>query len=431
MWGAAFVSALLALSQSDAVSDDEQRPIVKKLVRALESAEKSARDEAERTLRELGPEILELLPEIDDRTPAEVALRLTRVRVDLEKLRGEDAVRGTTVTLAGKKKLSELLAAISSQTGNKVVDYRDQFGEKPEDLTLDVAFDKTPFWQALEKVLDDAKLAVYPTPDRDTLPQGIALVARPDSKTLLPSRAAYSGAFRFEATQATARRDLKNPAGSSLQIILEASWEPRLAPIVLLFPLDALQAFDEAGKPLSLAGASSTVELPVGVGWQSMELPLRMELPPRSVSRIASLKGRLDALVPGRTETFRFEKLVGAEDVSLRKGGVSVVIDSVGKNNELHEIRLSVVFDKASGALESHRTWVFDNPAWLETPDGKRLDHLGIDVTKQLDSEIGVSYLFGLEEGVDSLAGHTFVYQTPSAIARLPIEFELKDLELP
>ena len=43
-----------------------------------------------------------------------------------------------------------------------------------------------------------------------------------------------------------------------------------------------------------------------------MKLDLPLRLPPRDVERIASLKGKLIAMIPGKIEIFRFRKLAGA-----------------------------------------------------------------------------------------------------------------------
>jgi hypothetical protein len=107
---------------------------------------------------------------------------------------------------------------------------------------------------------------------------------------------------------------------------------------------------------------------------------------------------------------------------------VSVVVDQVRKNNEVWEVRMRVVFDKAAGALESHLGWIFNNEAYLENPAGEQVQYATLETTRQTENEVGVAYLFDVPEG---LKGHTFVYKTPVAIVNMPVEYELKDLELP
>ena len=157
------------------------------------------------------------------------------------------------------------------------------------------------------------------------------------------------------------------------------------------------------------------------------ELLIPLKLPERSIKQIASLKGKLTAMVPGRVETFRFADLAvrGAEQ---RKAGVAVILDQVRRNNEIWEIRVVVRFDKAAGALESHRGWVFNNEAYLETKDGQRINYDGFETTRQTEQDVGMAYYFDLEKGPTGL---TFVYKTPSVVTQLPVEYEIKNLPLP
>jgi hypothetical protein len=90
---------------------------------------------------------------------------------------------------------------------------------------------------------------------------------------------------------------------------------------------------------------------------------------------------------------------------------------------------MRVKFDDAAGALQSHLlSWVEENPAYLETPDGKKIEHGGYQSTNEGESEYGVNYVFALEGDIQ---GYTFVYTTPAALVETSVPFEFKDLELP
>ena len=84
--------------------------------------------------------------------------------------------------------------------------------------------------------------------------------------------------------------------------------------------------------------------------------------------------------------------------------------------------------DDPSKALESHRGWMFGNEAYLMGADKKRIDPGGFEQTRQTGDEFGIMYLFELHTVPDNLA---FVYKTPIAMLTVPIEYELKNLELP
>ena len=70
-------------------------------------------------------------------------------------------------------------------------------------------------------------------------------------------------------------------------------------------------AIDEQGHPLPVADGEAQLEIPAGGEAAAVKFDLPLRLPSRDVRRIASLKGKLLAMIPGKIETFRFDKLAG------------------------------------------------------------------------------------------------------------------------
>lgn len=421
-------AALLATA-ADAPADEQLTSDVRRLVRALNAQQLTERDEAEKALLALGPAALPLLPEVNERTPAEVSQRLARVRQALQMAAVEIAGKPSRVTLKGTLPLAEVLAAISKQTGNRIVDHRENFGEEVTDPQVTVDFADTPFWNAIDNVLDQAELAVYGF----TGERGVFLVNRPKGQLPRSSGACISGPFRLNGTRFEAVRDLRSPKNKSLKLFMQVEWEPRLKPVGLMQPLDTIKVAASGGENIAVDGAQGVPEAQVGEDTCAVELEIPLELPARKVEKIDTLSGKLNAIVPGMVETFRFAELPILKDgkakkVEQRKAGVTVAVDQVRKNNEIWEVRMRVKFDNPSQALESHRTWVLNNEAYLEGTDGKRIDHGGFEQTRQTKDEIGMLYLFELEKGPQAL---TFVYKTPVAILEMPMEYELQDLQLP
>lgn len=416
-----------AANGADETKNAELAETVRKLIRELDASQKSRRVEAEAQLVALGAKIIDHLPENTDRMPAEVRERLSRVRAKLEKSQAENTVEPTSVTLTGELPLSDILAAIEKQTGNKMTDLREEFGQDVGDAKVKVDFKQTPFWEALDQVLDQAGLSIYPYTAEGG---GIGLVSRSDTQLPRAGRAIYAGALRIEATEIVARRDLRDPMSDNLNLVLEAAWEPRLQPIVVMQPMDSIEAVDDAGQAIEAAAAGNELEIGVDADMKSVELPMQFQLPQRTARRLGSLKGKLTAMLPGRIETFRFGNLEKAKRVERKRADLTVVLEDVRKNDAVWEVRVLLVFEKATGALESHRSsgWVAGNPAFLEAPDKQLIPYAGLETTRETDTEAGVAYKFVLPKG---LKGYTFVYKTPTAIVSLPIEYELKDLELP
>ncbi len=422
--------------------DDDLKLEVRRLVRQLNATRLAQREAAEGQLLKLGPRALELLPPVSDRTPAEVAQRLGRIRRKLQLAAAEAVAKASLVTLSGDAMpLSKVLAALEEQSGNKIVDFRKRFRQQVTDPNLKVDFNRTPFWEALDQVLDQAELTVYSFGDE----RAINLIGREDAP--LPGvptanradSASYGGPFRFEPIRVVAIRDLRRPFGGgassptdgrdgqSLRLVLSVAWEPRLKPISLKQRMADLKVIDENGNPLAVDDSQAELEVPAG-DETSVQLTIPLKLPPREVKQIASLKGKLMVMLPGKVETFSFGELTTAKNVEKRTAGVTVTLEQVRRNGSIWEFRVRVRFDEAGQALESHRGWIYNNEAYLEGPDGKPIPYDSLDATGRGRNEVGVAYGFVLDGPPDK---HKFVYKTPGVIMAAGFDYEIKNVRLP
>ncbi len=420
------VLAGFLLAQPETGSDADLATQVRKLSRQLDAGELSAREEAEEKLIKLGPSALPLLPaDLEKITSAEIKQRLVRVRQQLERDQAELTAQATLLTLpAGDMPLTKFLAALEKQTGNKIVDMRSKLGQEIKAPTVKVDFQKVPFWRALDQVLDEASMVPYHYGGDGAL----AIIARTDENASRQNRGVYSGPFRIEPTQIYAKRDLRSPLHSLLQITLEIAWEPRLTPINIEHPLDEVVWVDDAGHKNKFSDPTAEPVAEVQPGTTAVELSLPLPLPSRAVKKISSLKGKVVALTPGPVEVFTFDKLAESKKQQISKTDCTVFVDEVKKNNDVWEVQMRVRFDKAKGALESHRGWVFANEAYMLDASGTKIVNSGMESTSQSEDEVGVAYVFDLKDGP---AGHKFVYKTPASIHKITLDYELKDLELP
>ena len=424
MNGSVLTVCLFLLAQADLPAEPKVpapnlKSQVRELVTQLDADERAEREEAEKLLVELGAEVLGLLPPVTPQTPAEVKERLGRVRKTLETANAEAISSPTVVTLKGEMSLSDALQSFEEQTGNRVSGHERLGG------TVDVDFDKVPYWQALDALLDQAELNVNAYGARAG---ALSVQARPDGGLGRSELAAYSGVFRVEPQRLEARRDLRNPAVNVLQLSLGIAWEPRVAPIALRQQLSEIEIIDDRGETLEITGRQGTRNVPVEFGMSAVDFGLPLALPSRESKRIASVKGRFTALVPGSIETFEFSDLAESRDTELERAGVVVTFDRLRKNNNLYQLMMRVRFESATNALASHRGWIFRNEAYVLDANGKKLDNLGLEETRRSADEIGVAYLFDLNGGPE---GCRFVYKTPALILQVPVEYELKEIELP
>ncbi|MEE2707525.1 MAG: hypothetical protein VX988_10760 [Planctomycetota bacterium] len=425
------VTGTLALAQADAANDTELRDQVRKLVRGLSAGSLEVRNNAEHELLDLGVPALAHLPEVRDNMPLEVRKRLLRVRDKLEKIQAVATTKSRRLTLqVDGRPLSEVLNLLEQQSGNRIVDHPIFRAEPKTDPPITVDLVDVTFWRALDTVLERAKLTTYPFAiDEEGKPIRAVAIASPTPDLPGGSRGArtcYEGPFRFEPIEVVTRRGLRGASSGTLQIDVEASWEPRLIPIKMDLVADTLIATDDKNRTLhAIVEGRRRIQMKS----QTAAYPLLLELPARDANQLQTVKGSVEALIPGQTETFRFDKLVGAKHVKQKKAGATVMLDSVRKNRSVWEIRVIVRFESSAGALESHlMDWVMENETYLESKDGKKIKWDTQEKTRELDDEFGVAYLFGFDGDLD---GYTFVYKTPAALVSQKIPFEFKNLPLP
>jgi hypothetical protein len=398
---------------------------VKKLVVQLDDDSQARRDAAEKALIEIGPDLLDILPPPGSKASIELKARLARVRTAVEKTYIESFTKPSVVTMKGTLKLAEAIASLAKQSGNTIIDARERFNQAPDnrDVMLDV--DKVTFFEALDKLLDAAGMTVYGYSDK---PGELLLMNSNEGDETRVSRSSYAGLFRLEAKRLEATRELRNPAGSGLRITTDIAWEPRLRPIVLELPLTDLKAVDENGAEIKTVGEGEQ-QYGIETTNSTLEIDLQLGLPPRGATKVASVKGTFTALVPGRVEKFEFSGLDKAKNVAVQRGTCLVTFEQLRKNDDVHEVRLRLKFDEAANALESHRGWIGNNPAYIIDAKGTKIDSGGFSPSLVAENEAVLSYIFDLSE-ID-IAKCRFIYETPAALFKVPVEFELKDLELP
>lgn len=424
--------ALLGVFPIAAGQEADWKAQVDELVAQLDADTAAERDLAETNLLGLAEaegieiaELLEALPEPNDNMPPIVIQRLTTIRRTLEARLAREATAGGTIKLeAINWKLSDVLKELQQQSGNQIVDARAEFGEEATDPEIILTAEGTSFWEAVDQVLDQAKLSVNDYAGDSVL----SLIARQPGEANRYGRADYSGPFRFEVVEIAATRGLRNPANQRLLVDLEIAWEPRLRPIAMALPVDMLEAVDEENHVIENPQPGRVFYIEPQQGSCTTTLSIPFKLPPRNVGAIARLRGSLAALVPGKIHEFRFEDLQPKEPVTQTVGGVHVTLDKVVKNNDIWEVHMRLKLDDDNEALASHRGWVFNNLNFLVGADGEPIDHAGFETTLQTEREVGIAYFFDLPDGLDGL---TWVYKSPVAIVEQQYEFELSTIELP
>jgi hypothetical protein len=422
------LSILLAscLIAADPATSGVSKAEVDKLVLQLNDDHADARSKAEAQLIKLGPAALDALPTPESQTDAAPRDALRRVIKALLNARAEVGVSASSVTLHGRMKLSQVLAQIQKQTGNNISAPPQPAGVPPVDPEVKVEFEKTPFWSALDDVLDQVGLSIYPYGQPGTL----QLVPRGPHDLPRVGRAAIVGPMRIEAVRVMARRELRTTTPSALQVPLEIAWEPRLQPIAVKQRMADLKAVDSTGASLTADNPETDLEAPLPrLGSSALETVVSLAMPAAGAKEITSLKGTLHVMMLGKVEPFSFTNLLKGKQ-QAKIAAATVAVTDFRKNGDAWEVGVQLQYDDAGDALESHRNWALQNKAYLKGADGKPIEPDSMETTSRTPKELGMGFVFALDKD-QSPEKMTFVYETPGLIATKDYSFELKGIKLP
>ncbi len=419
------VMSLLTIAgvEQSARGDDVTAERVQRLVEQLGESSRAARVEAERTLRELGPDVLSHLPAPEQLKSAASREAVLRVRDVLERQQAEVSASASRVTLVGEFTLRDLVQVLSDQTGNAVITRDvpgDILGER-----LDIDWHDVSFWEAMR----DIELLTGLSARLNADDRQLELMSQ--SPNNRPRLIVDVGAFRIAANSLTRRRDFTDESREVLRVGFDVMTEPRLRPLFIRVNHSDFQlSMDD--QNLTPLNANAKLERPADRGAAT---PLFIDFVTSKPSDIdaVTLKGRLAIELAAGEESFVFRNLDSSERVARRRGGVTVTMEraqfSSGDDAPplSARINLRVTYESGGPAFESHRTWVFHNEAHLQSGDGaQRWSPAGFDTVAEAEAAVKLSYRFQDVEAHPSEL--EFVYAAPTLILTVPIEFELPDI---
>jgi hypothetical protein len=407
---------------------------VSQLVERLGAAKVEAQQAAEDALVKLGAKALPLLPGSAKVEGAERKKRLERVRTALLEAQEETNLGASKVTIRGQGiRLSEAIQRLQAQSGNAINDLREQSGAEVTNPALDLEIVDRPFFEALDVVAGKAGVTPYFFTGDGTIglmagamaAQAPSGGAKPDASKPLVQ---YSGPFRVTLKQVAAVRDFQAGTASA-NAQLEVAWEPRLRPMLLALDADELSVTDDRGQdvePQVMEESSQVVlrpENPVA------EINVNLAAPDRAAKALAKLKVKADVTVPAGLRRFRFPSLV-KRNVVQKQGDVGVTLESTEVDEQVWKVNVVLAYPGGGEVFESYRQGLFNNRIWLQKADGSRFEHNGgYSNTASDEGRLGFEYLFVDAPGKP--ADYQLVYETPSKVQTIPLEFEFKDVPLP
>jgi hypothetical protein len=191
-------------------------------------------------------------------------------------------------------------------------------------------------------------------------------------------------------------------------------------------PLDRLSAKLDDGQTIKAQGDYGNIDVATGREIPMSTLQFSLQLPAGSPTKLTTLAGQIRSMLPG--ESHRFDFPLQTISATQSSGAVTVRLEDVRKNGELHEVRLAVEFQSAGQAMESHRGFLLDNPVFVTDAAKNRQEHLGYQLYRQTSTGIGIGYLFDLGDSAD---GASLTYETPTAVVENEIDFVIEDILLP
>jgi hypothetical protein len=414
-------------------SADDLKSKVTELVQELDAAKATVRQAAQDKLIKLGAEVLPHLPATDaEGLSAEQKRRVGEIRAALGQLSGRASLGGSRVTLSAKGiTLSDAMAAIQRQSGNQIVDLREEFGQEVTNPEFAAEWKDKAFWEVLDEIASKTNIGFY----LHTGVRQIGLVMEPPRA--MPT--AYAGPLRLQLHQVVRRISYEDRQKECV-LEFEIAWEPRVRPILFEMKPEDLEVLDDQDRKIAVetgrarpGGEEEGTALKAATEGSMIraDFIVRLAQPDRGADKIKSLRGKLGVLMPTNIQTFDFADLAKAKDVKKQSGNVSVVLEKFRElDTGLWQADVMLQFDAKSEAFESYETWFYDNEAFLQRADGTRFaNNAGQTLTENDDGRVGIQYRFVDAPG--KMADYKFVYKTPATIVRETVPFELKDIELP
>ena len=237
------------------------------------------------------------------------------------------------------------------------------------------------------------------------------------------------GLFESEYGRRRSRPPVSASIPRRLRFELSVFGEPRLRPLFLKFANADFQAKITPRNALKLTSPTGQIELPFGDRGALAQIDF--DVPEGSEPSSTTLNGKFVARTAAGPERFEFANLPDAKGVSRRRGGVTVTVESVDihrmQTNSNASITIIVAYDTGGPAFESHRSWFFQNEAWIETSDKQRVEmNEPPRTSRQSDGAITVDYEFH-DLPLDT-AKCRFNYVAPTLLIDVPVGFEFKDV---
>ncbi|MEO2091727.1 MAG: hypothetical protein ABGY75_19900 [Gemmataceae bacterium] len=318
------------------------------------------------------------------------------------------------VTLNKSGPLAELLAEVSRQTGLAV-----EAADGAAKATA--AFDRTPFWAAVEQLAAGTGHRVAVDGSKVKLVKLASGVKPPPSAT--------DGPFRAVVKKVIARKDFET-GGVEYEVQLDVLWEPRFP--VFLIDTDLRVTAAAAGGQKPTADSPTGRVLPVGY---THPATVRLKGVPRTAGKIDSLSGTFRVTAADHRLSVEFKDLTGDKPVTQSAEGVAVTLKPVRRLEKRVEFGFELEYPPGHPEFESFQLWAGGNRLRLIAPDNRTTyepaDYSADENGRRVRAEYSFSGPNGQPFTLPDLKGWRAVYDTPCPMVERTVTLTFKDIELP
>jgi len=401
------------------------------LIQKLDSNQRDTRQQAEIQLMDLGKPVLSLLPPPELIFSNSVKEALQRVRLQIEKQAAKDSIKASHVNLKGAFALTQILTAITDQTGNPL-----DSKHLPESVLkkrIVINYAELPFW----KTIDDLARKLNLTYQISSTNGNLELLKGKENQTDLKtaySEICYQGPFRIDIEDIQRKPLIGSPNREMLRATFLIQVEPRLRPLFLSYAASELKATGDSKLELPPFNPYAKYEIPLGEGGQDLKFTMQWIRNSKQRLKTIQIQGRLKMELAAETLPITFDDLIQSQGAIRRRGNISVELVKTEKKDlktsQNLNVRIDLSYDYGGPAFESHRTWIYHNRAYLQNPQGKRYWLNGSSQTN-LESAGKISVLYQFTDLPQQPVNYQLTYLAPTLITAAPIEFRFEKITLP
>ncbi len=438
--GILLMCAWLAFPPATAMSQDALKDRVIQLIEKLDASDNQQAKSAEDALIKLGTKILPHLPESSGKPEsANRDIRLKRIRTTLEagpKTNPEASI----VTIQGDSiRLSDALKSLQQQSGNTVVDLREQNGQETGNPTLSLNLKSVGFFAALDEISRKAGLSL----NFYTAENAIGLLNSTNADPARPGEFGsglsspnakfiqYKDAFRISLNRIGTTNDLATGAHlANLQ--MELAWEPRLRPLVLKLRTDQIIAVDDKGRKIPPSTAGESMELSIRPENPIVDLNLNLTAPGRDASKISRLVVAAELTLPMAKRTLTISELKD-EGQEVTSGDASARLMAFEIEPPVWKVTVEVKSPAPAGSekLDSYRQANLTPQVSLVKPDSARIPLNGGFSSSQGSAPNRTVYEFLFVDIPGKPEDHAMIIEIPGDLKTIPIQWIFENIPLP